>query len=448
MRAGRGRVRGVLLPLLAVGLVAMLAGGCVTIKNVLLTQPDVVGPLTYQVIVCAQQPGSSCPVPNSTRIAVSTDPGQMLVAVMVDAAWPTPDTFTAEGTTTPVFRRSPSYTAELQRLSPANAGRRWHGYISDQHVFTPDSTGYFRFTFDRPAPPDGSPRAKNTSVLFVAGARRSGDVNAGLASRPVSCGATADDLSGYGDNTVCVDASYGLGSIGSRDLALTAGAPVTAAPGTTALIPLTATFAGQAATQANFSLSATTSLPGTQAVPNAVTLVPATDSTNTVVVSVPVPASAAPGEYTVTLNASVAGQIRSGTARLVVPAPGAAPGPGGAGGPGAARAICDGRPATIVGTNGPDRLRGTRGPDVIAGLGGADVITGLGGPDVICGGAGADVLDGGAGADRLLGGAGRDVLRGGAGRDTLLGGPGPDRLVGGLGRDRLLGGAGRNVLVP
>lgn len=54
---------------------------------------------------------------------------------------------------------------------------------------------------------------------------------------------------------------------------------------------------------------------------------------------------------------------------------------------------CFGRPATIVGTNGPDRIVGTAGSDVIAGLGGKDIIAGGGGADFICGNAGdPDVL--------------------------------------------------------
>lgn len=104
------------------------------------------------------------------------------------------------------------------------------------------------------------------------------------------------------------------------------------------------------------------------------------------------------------------------------------------GAPGAAiadEALCDGRPATIVGTEGPDLLVGTPGPDVIAGLGGDDRIEGLGGRDLICGGLGNDSLQGGLGNDKLLGGAGDDVLEGGFGVDDLLGGPGSDELWGG-----------------
>src|SRR5437667_6067444 len=45
--------------------------------------------------------------------------------------------------------------------------------------------------------------------------------------------------------------------------------------------------------------------------------------------------------------------------------------------------LCDGRRATIVGTNGDDTLEGTPGRDVIAALGGNDVVYGLGQNDLI-----------------------------------------------------------------
>ena len=89
-------------------------------------------------------------------------------------------------------------------------------------------------------------------------------------------------------------------------------------------------------------------------------------------------------------------------------------------------AICAGKPITMSGTNGADRLSGTPAADVIAGQLGRDVIKGLAGNDVICGGAGKDRLLGGKGKDLLRGEAGRDQLRGGGGKDKLKGGPGKD----------------------
>ncbi|PZG02679.1 hypothetical protein [Micromonospora deserti] len=98
--------------------------------------------------------------------------------------------------------------------------------------------------------------------------------------------------------------------------------------------------------------------------------------------------------------------------------------------------LCQGLPATVVGTDGADRLVGTAGDDVIVGRAGDDVIAGRGGDDVICGG---------DGADRLAGGPGDDVLLGGAGPDVVAGGPGDDRLYGGADEDVVAGGAGSDV---
>jgi hypothetical protein len=100
---------------------------------------------------------------------------------------------------------------------------------------------------------------------------------------------------------------------------------------------------------------------------------------------------------------------------------------------------CDGRTATIVGTNGDDSLNGTAGPDVIVGLKGDDSINGLEGDDAICGGKGDDdALMGHAGNDRIFGQQGADRMDGGVlgccarpaneGNDFLSGGQGPDEL--------------------
>ncbi|MBA3349714.1 MAG: hypothetical protein H0T12_04070, partial [Actinobacteria bacterium] len=67
----------------------------------------------------------------------------------------------------------------------------------------------------------------------------------------------------------------------------------------------------------------------------------------------------------------------------------------------AARPLCYGRRATIVGNAGDNVLRGTRRADVIVGAAGDDRILGLGGRDRICGGSGDDELAGGDRRDRI-----------------------------------------------
>src|SRR5689334_4970185 len=107
---------------------------------------------------------------------------------------------------------------------------------------------------------------------------------------------------------------------------------------------------------------------------------------------------------------------------------------------------CAGKKATIVGTNGRDRLKGTRKADVIVALGGNDKIDGASGNDIICAGAGNDTVSGGNGNDKVYGEAGKDKMSGGAGKDKLSGGAGNDSLSGGKGNDTLLGGNGTDKL--
>jgi Ca2+-binding RTX toxin-like protein len=59
-------------------------------------------------------------------------------------------------------------------------------------------------------------------------------------------------------------------------------------------------------------------------------------------------------------------------------------------------AMCNGKAATISGTEYSDTIYGTDGNDVIVGKGGNDHIYGLGGDDTICGGDGYDYIDGGS----------------------------------------------------
>lgn len=103
---------------------------------------------------------------------------------------------------------------------------------------------------------------------------------------------------------------------------------------------------------------------------------------------------------------------------------------------------CFGQPATLIGTNGDDRLEGTSGNDVIVGLRGNDYIIGGGGDDLICGDSGRDLLDGGPGRDQVDGGVDDDMLYGSGGDDLLLGGSGNDRMNGGDDQDAAHGGSG------
>ncbi|HZR83968.1 MAG TPA: calcium-binding protein [Candidatus Binatia bacterium] len=104
--------------------------------------------------------------------------------------------------------------------------------------------------------------------------------------------------------------------------------------------------------------------------------------------------------------------------------------------------VCDGMPATIVGTPEADFLPGTTGSDVIVGRGGVDWIDGKAGNDRLCGSGGDDVVYGGLGDDRVFGGTGHDQVYGGADDDLVVGGAGDDDVFGGSGVDTLEGGGG------
>jgi uncharacterized repeat protein (TIGR01451 family) len=108
-------------------------------------------------------------------------------------------------------------------------------------------------------------------------------------------------------------------------------------------------------------------------------------------------------------------------------------------------ATCAGRPATLLGTGGADRLVGTRGDDVVLARGGADVIHTFSGRDLVCAGRGRDVVRAGIWADRVFGNASGDRLIGGGGDDRLRGNSGNDRLLGRAGADNLHGGSGFDV---
>ncbi len=135
--------------------------------------------------------------------------------------------------------------------------------------------------------------------------------------------------------------------------------------------------------------------------------------------------------------------------------------------------LCDGLPATHVGTSAAETITGTAGDDVIVALSGNDTIVGGGGNDTVCAGSGDDAVTTGAGDDRIFGeagaddirslggndyiegGGGNDTIRSGGGNDTVSGDGGDDNIIlsngvdqatGGPGSDSINGGAGRDTI--
>jgi Ca2+-binding RTX toxin-like protein len=82
---------------------------------------------------------------------------------------------------------------------------------------------------------------------------------------------------------------------------------------------------------------------------------------------------------------------------------------------------CDGHTATIVGTNGDDRILGTGKTDVIAAKGGEDFIRSLNGDDLVCAGDGEDTVKSGSGGDFIDAGAQGAEINAGEGDDEVVG---------------------------
>ena len=91
--------------------------------------------------------------------------------------------------------------------------------------------------------------------------------------------------------------------------------------------------------------------------------------------------------------------------------------------------LCNGKAATILGTDGDDTLSGTDGDDVVFLGKGNDKFDGLAGNDTICGGEGNDTLDGGAGDDWIDAGLGDDKVSVLAGNDHVYGNDGDDTIT-------------------
>jgi hypothetical protein len=121
-----------------------------------------------------------------------------------------------------------------------------------------------------------------------------------------------------------------------------------------------------------------------------------------------------------------------------------------------ARPMCFGKPATIVGTNGADKIstKLTAGKDIVAARGGNDTIEANStrnnhGQDIICGDDGNDEITANNEANTLIGGPGNDEVKGAPGNDLIVGdNANPKGNEGGkTGSDDLNGTGGNDFLV-
>jgi hypothetical protein len=322
---------------------ALTLSGCVVflIGGRSSTQQNVVGSVEIDSAVCASDKGHEDHLGcddgdveggnargNSNSDAPTSDGYQVLLGYRVPTGSEGPASFTSDAPTGPLtFTRSASYESELQRLAPAPAGQHWVGYLSNEFSYDSTTPGvqshrlYASPEFSLPRGGDGSPFQGPFSWQHVVGFRLNSSSQSPDA--PINCGSSLMD--GTTDPvTGCADAPA-LATIGdnlsqpTRDLGILSGAAVSSSQGKTAPVPFTAKYAGASTADANFTLSATTSVPGGTASPSQPSLLPPADSSTPVSVAVKVPKATPPGTYSVTLTAGLAnGQTRSNTRNLVV----------------------------------------------------------------------------------------------------------------------------------
>jgi hypothetical protein len=248
-----------------------------------------------------------------------TGDGQLLVGFRVPVGAEGPDAFTTDARDLHL-EKSPSYTAQLQKSFPAPSDEHWVGYISDVRTFASgkaaeEPTGiHAEFSL-----PQRDGQAGPFRWRWVVGFR---NVTKAQAGDPVDCGTFSPG--------VCFDAPAqeriptDLPAENVSDFAVLPGAAATTPQTQTATLsfPVRFTDARKLGAQ-DFTLSASTTVPGTTAQPSAAILHAAPNTTTSISVSVPVPLSAPPGTYAVTLTAGTGSPAvaRASTATLTVAPP-------------------------------------------------------------------------------------------------------------------------------
>jgi hypothetical protein len=282
---------------------------------------------------------------------------------------------------TATLTRKPSLDETLEQTRPAPAGQRWVGYISPalgeaaqpeeepsdvaaglaraaKADALPAAGGSGDWTvaadFRFPRGDGGLPSPSSFGHAVVGGVRmaypeaiydgvdpsglHSAEESFGLQlldTRPVDCQeyrafpylqAYGQSLDGLDEDesglpliptTACGRTSTG-DTLALKDLR-GSGATASVAPGQTATVPFTLRYVGDAGP--TFALTATTAVPGASATPAPTSLTPAAAGFQDASVAVAVPAGTAPGPYTVTLSATVAGQTRTAQGTIDVTAP-------------------------------------------------------------------------------------------------------------------------------
>lgn len=299
----------------AATVVAVILAGCVTIGSQTVNQPNGVGPLQIKSVLDVCNINLGTPPPACTA---DTDAGQLLLGYRVPNGTTTPDSFVGSTPTQSVtFSRSTSYTNQLESLLPSGPGEQWFGYIANP-VFAPAGDHTLMTVSPQFAPPSADPTT--FTYRTVVGARHLDGTH--LVGAVVNCDGNA--FAGSATTlTQCITDPASAGvvntdqTVQTNEVQASAGSPPSVYPGDTASVPFDLKLLGPASPLASFALSATTGLAGATASPGAAsqTLSPGDNAQS---VNVPVPVSAAPGNYPATLSAVNGPQLRSASGSFTV----------------------------------------------------------------------------------------------------------------------------------
>jgi hypothetical protein len=303
--------------------------GCLVLKSESSTQLDVTGNARLSFTICGSSnaASSTCTDLGNSGSNATSGNGQALIGLRLPTNTVAPATFTSTDTAL-TMTKSDTYTAELQRVSPAPAGFQWNGYISQVRTFSGGPSEFIMQPLISLLPAaDGAPfvtplKYRTTSGLRIVDATH-------VSTRPVVCAASvtggSDDASTY-----CID--YPTPAVlatdrtrSTRDLGIVPSpTSVSVEPGQAAVLNYTLQYSGTATGPAAFTLTGSTTLPGATASPSVLNFTPLTNQSAPAAVLVNVPANAVPGVYDVVLKATVntvATQTRQAIGKLTVVAP-------------------------------------------------------------------------------------------------------------------------------
>jgi hypothetical protein len=250
-----------------------------------------------------------------------TGTGQLLVGFRVPVGSEGPDGFFTDAHDLHLDK-NPSYAQQLQARFPAPADQHWVGYVSTVRTFASgpaaDSPTGIHPEFTLPSGPGGAPFAVPYRWRWVVGFR---SIDQSQALSAVNCSALS---------TFCVDSppqervSSDLPAENVSDFGVTSAGNATAPQTRTGTLSFALRFADARNLGArDFTLAASTTVPGASATPSAASVHAAPNSTTAVTVAVPVPLGTPAGTYAVTLTASTGSPAvtRASTATLVVGPP-------------------------------------------------------------------------------------------------------------------------------